>query len=109
MPVSGQIDQFESEVESLQTTGKRKAKPPPKLAHFEESLCRHRQHVLRLEQMLRLLDNKGLTVEDIVETRDMVDDYMERHEVPASFNSLPPCYSFHGVEVCAVSLGGSRD
>mmetsp|Transcript_14010 Transcript_14010/g.42303 ORF Transcript_14010/g.42303 Transcript_14010/m.42303 type:complete len:755 (+) Transcript_14010:91-2355(+) len=75
-----QIDQFESEVEGLQTTGKRKSKPPPKLAHFEESLGRHRQHVLRLEQMLRLLDNEGLSVEEVTETRDMVDDYMERNQ-----------------------------
>lgn len=77
-----QIDQFESEVEGLQTTGKRKSKPPPKLAHFEESLARHRQHVLRLEQMLRLLDNEGLSVEEVTETRDMVDDFMERNQVP---------------------------
>ena len=82
-----QIDQFESEVEGLQTTGKRKSKPPPKLAHFEESLARHRQHVLRLEQMLRLLDNEGLSVEEVTETRDMVDDYMERNQV------LPPRHS----------------
>lgn len=75
-----QVDEFESEVEGLAAT-KRGKKPPPRLAHFEESINRHRQHVLRLEQMLRLLDNESLSVEEVTETRDMVDDYMDRNQV----------------------------
>ena len=75
-----QVDEFESEVEGLAST-KRGKKPPPRLAHFEESIARHKQHVLRLEQMLRLLDNESLSVEEVTETRDMVDDYLERNQV----------------------------
>jgi Not1 N-terminal domain, CCR4-Not complex component len=74
------VDEFESEVEGLAST-KRGKKPPPRLAHFEESISRHKQHVLRLEQMLRLLDNESLSVEEVTETRDMVDDYLERNQV----------------------------
>jgi Not1 N-terminal domain, CCR4-Not complex component len=80
VPPCRQVDEFESEVEGLAST-KRGKKPPPRLAHFEESISRHKQHVLRLEQMLRLLDNESLSVEEVTETRDMVDDYLERNQV----------------------------
>ena len=82
------MDEFESEVEGLANTGKRKSKAPPKLAHFEESIVRHRQHVLRLEQMLRLLDNESLSVDEVSEAREMVDDYIERNQVPPPNQSL---------------------
>jgi len=83
------VDEFESEVEGLANSTKRKSKPPPRLARFEESIMRHRQHVLRLEQMLRLLDNESLSVEEVTETRDMVDDYLERNQVSVSVFVYP--------------------
>lgn len=76
------MEDFEAEVESLESGNKRKNKPPPKLVHYRESLDRHRKHVLRLETMLRLLDNDQLAVDDTLsETKDMLEDYLDRNQV----------------------------
>lgn len=45
-----QAENFDAEVESLQTNKKR-GKPPPRLAHAEEAAIRHRAHINRLEQV----------------------------------------------------------
>ena len=34
-----------------QKSGKKGSKPPPRIAHLEESCSRHRQHITRLEQV----------------------------------------------------------
>mmetsp|Transcript_32597 Transcript_32597/g.92416 ORF Transcript_32597/g.92416 Transcript_32597/m.92416 type:complete len:687 (-) Transcript_32597:89-2149(-) len=72
-----QIDEYEFEIETL-TSNMKKNKPPPRLAHFEESISRHKEHIRRLEQMLRLLDNETITPDDVANVKDMVDDYLER-------------------------------
>ena len=45
-------------MEGLATNMKKKGKPPPRQAHLEESIARHKAHITRLEQLLRLLDNE---------------------------------------------------
>lgn len=76
-----QIEEFEAEVEELGSSGgKKKGKVPPRVAHLEESIVRHRQHVARLEQMLRLLDNDEITSEDVENIKDLVDDYIDRNQ-----------------------------
>ena len=74
-----QVENFDAEIEQLGTM-KKKAKPPPRAGHLEESVTRHKAHITRLEQMLRLLDNEQLNPEDIEEVKDMVDDYLERNQ-----------------------------
>lgn len=54
-----QIEEFEAEAEAAATTKKGK-KPAPRVVHMEESITRHRQHIMRLEQLLRLLDNDAV-------------------------------------------------
>ena len=54
-----QIEEFEAEAEAAAGTKKGK-KPAPRVAHMEESIARHRQHIVRLEQILRLLDNDAM-------------------------------------------------
>ncbi len=40
---------------------------------------------MQLETLLRLLDNDQLNVDDTLnETRDLLDDYMDRNQVPVS-------------------------
>ena len=46
-------------MEGLANTMKKKGKPPARHAHLEESIVRHKAHIMRLEQMLRLLDNEA--------------------------------------------------
>ena len=53
-----QLEGFDAELETLQTGGgKKRGKPPPRLTHMEESISRHKAHVVRLEAIMRLLDN----------------------------------------------------
>ena len=53
-----QLEGFEAELEALGTGGaKKRGKPPPRAAHLEEAINRHRTHVGRLEGIMRLLDN----------------------------------------------------
>lgn len=54
-----QIEEFEAEAEAAATAKKGK-KPAPRVVHMEESIARHRQHIMRLEQLLRLLDNDAV-------------------------------------------------
>jgi hypothetical protein len=53
-----QTETFDAEMEGLVTGQKKKGKPPPRQAHLEESIGRHKAHITRLEQLLRLLDNE---------------------------------------------------
>jgi CCR4-NOT transcription complex subunit 3 len=59
--------------------GKAKA-IPPRVTHLEASADRHRAHVARLEQLLRLLDNEAIEVEDVEGVRELVDDYLARNQ-----------------------------
>lgn len=48
--ITTQLDGFEAEMEAL-TTGKKTKTKPPRLVHLEESAARHKDHVLKLEQV----------------------------------------------------------
>ncbi len=85
-----QIEEFEAEVEDLGSSGgKKKGKVPPRVAHLEESIARHRQHIARLEQMLRLLDNDEITSEDVENIKDLVDDYLDRSQEDPDEFAIP--------------------
>lgn len=78
-----QLEAFDAELEALQVTGgKKKGKVPPRLTHLEESARRHRDHVGRLEAMLRLLANEGLDIEDpaIEDVKALLDDFLDRNQ-----------------------------
>lgn len=76
-----EIEEFEAEVEEIsgQST-KKKAKPNPRQQHLDDSIDRHKQHITRLEQMLRLLDNDEISSDDVDMIKDLVEDYMERNQ-----------------------------
>jgi CCR4-NOT transcription complex subunit 3 len=85
-----QVEEFEAELEEAggAARGKR-GKAPPRVVHLEESIARHRAHVTRLEQLLRLLDNDEIGTEDVEGVKDLVDDYIERNqEDPSEFEAV---------------------
>lgn len=49
--------------------------------HLEESINRHKLHIIKLELVLRLLDNDELSPDEVMEVRDLVEDYVERNQV----------------------------
>lgn len=53
-----QNETFDAEMESLANNNKKNKKLPARHGHLEESIVRHKAHITRLEQMLRLLDNE---------------------------------------------------
>lgn len=62
-----QIDQYESEVESL-LAGKKKRLDRDKQERMDElrgKLDRHKFHITKLETILRLLDNDGVEVDQV--------------------------------------------
>ncbi|EIE20296.1 hypothetical protein COCSUDRAFT_58005 [Coccomyxa subellipsoidea C-169] len=78
--LTAENETFDAEMESLANNNKKKNKLPPRHSHLEESIVRHKAHVTRLEQMLRLLDNEALEPDDMTDIKEMVDDYMDRNQ-----------------------------
>ncbi|XP_008796583.2 CCR4-NOT transcription complex subunit 3-like isoform X2 [Phoenix dactylifera] len=76
--LESQIDNFEAEVEGLSV--KKGKTRPPRLTHLETSITRHRAHILKLELILRLLDNDELSPDQVNDVKDFLEDYVERNQ-----------------------------
>ncbi|CAH9061930.1 unnamed protein product [Cuscuta europaea] len=93
--LENQIDIFEAELEGL--TVKKGKTRPPRLIHLEASIVRHKAHIMKLELILRLLDNDELSPEQVNDVKDFLDDYVERNQedfdefddVDELYSSLP--------------------
>lgn len=49
--------------------------------HLETSIVRHKAHIMKLELILRLLDNDELSPDQVNDVRDFLEDYVERNQV----------------------------
>lgn len=49
--------------------------------HLETSITRHKAHIMKLELILRLLDNDELSPEQVNDVKDFLEDYVERNQV----------------------------
>ncbi len=85
-----QQEAFEAEIESLSTAKKGKQKPA-RLTHLEESAMRHKEHITKLEQVLRLLDNEAINPDDL-------------NDVKA--RAARPCARVHARTACARAHAG---
>ncbi|XP_052879746.1 uncharacterized protein LOC108465534 isoform X7 [Gossypium arboreum] len=93
--LESQIDSFEAEIEGLSV--KKGKMRPPRLTHLETSITRHKAHIMKLELILRLLDNDELSPEQVNDVKDFLDDYVERNQedfdefddVDELYSSLP--------------------
>ncbi|KAL6539840.1 hypothetical protein OROHE_011611 [Orobanche hederae] len=90
--LENQIDSFEAEIEGLSV--KKGKTRPPRLIHLETSIARHKAHIMKLELILRLLDNDELSPEQVNDVKDFLDDYVESNqedfdEFSDFYNSLP--------------------
>lgn len=52
--------------------------------HLEASIARHKAHIMKLELILRLLDNDELSPEQVNDVKDFLEDYVERNQVDHS-------------------------
>ncbi|XP_074561463.1 uncharacterized protein LOC141817727 isoform X1 [Curcuma longa] len=76
--LESQIDHFEAEVEGLSV--KKGKTRPPRLTHLETSITRHKAHIMKLELILRLLDNDELSPDQVNDVKDFLEDYVERNQ-----------------------------
>ncbi|CAA7388162.1 unnamed protein product [Spirodela intermedia] len=76
--LESQIDNFEAEIEGL-SVKKGKSKPN-RLTHLETSITRHKTHIMKLEWILRLLDNDELSPEQVNDVKEFLEDYVERNQ-----------------------------
>eukprot|EP00803_Ostreobium_quekettii_P010086 evm.model.scf_310.3 EVM.evm.TU.scf_310.3 scf_310:9187-17505(+) len=88
-----QVDEFESELESLYTAAKKGKKSPDRKNHLEDSVARHKQHITRLEQVMRCLDNETVNAEDVGDIKEMVEWYVDQNQEDFdSFAVADECY-----------------
>ena len=62
-----QIDSFEAEIESLNTSKKKKnrSENADKIEDFNNLCEKHREHVSKLETLLRMLDNDAVNISQV--------------------------------------------
>uniref|UniRef100_A0A8B9RD33 CCR4-NOT transcription complex subunit 3 n=1 Tax=Astyanax mexicanus TaxID=7994 RepID=A0A8B9RD33_ASTMX len=80
-----QVDQFESEVESLSVQTRKKKGDKEKQDRIEELkrlIERHRYHIRMLETILRMLDNDSVQVDAIHKIKDDVEYYIDSSQDP---------------------------
>ncbi|KAI5087326.1 CCR4-NOT transcription complex, subunit 3b isoform X1 [Silurus meridionalis] len=80
-----QVDQFESEVESLSVQTRKKKGDKEKQDRIEELkklIERHRYHICMLETILRMLDNDSVQVDSIRKIKDDVEYYIDSSQDP---------------------------
>uniref|UniRef100_T1IZ81 CCR4-NOT transcription complex subunit 3 n=1 Tax=Strigamia maritima TaxID=126957 RepID=T1IZ81_STRMM len=80
-----QVDQFESEIESLLAGTKKKKIDKDKQDRIDKLkiwLEKHRFHIKQLETLMRMLDNSTIDVDQIKKIRDDVEYYIESSQEP---------------------------
>ncbi|XP_028437004.1 CCR4-NOT transcription complex subunit 3a isoform X1 [Perca flavescens] len=80
-----QVDQFESEVESLSVQTRKKKGDKDKQDRIDELkrlIERHRFHIRMLETILRMLDNDSIPVDSIQKIKDDVEYYIDSSQDP---------------------------
>uniref|UniRef100_A0A8B9P5M5 CCR4-NOT transcription complex subunit 3 n=1 Tax=Apteryx owenii TaxID=8824 RepID=A0A8B9P5M5_APTOW len=80
-----QVDQFESEVESLSVQTRKKKGDKDKQDRIEglkRHIEKHRYHIRMLETILRMLDNDSILVDSIRKIKDDVEYYVDSSQDP---------------------------
>lgn len=80
-----QLDQFESELESMECTSKKKKmdkESGPRVDELKQCRERHKFHIKHLEMAMRAVDNDALAVEQIKNIKDDIEYYVESNQDP---------------------------
>ncbi len=82
-----QIDQFEAEIETLGGASKKKRKGgnsdhAEAIEEYNTHLSKHRDHVQKLETLLRMLDNDNVNINQIKDIKEDVEYYIENCQEP---------------------------
>nr|CCA18099.1 Subunit of the CCR4NOT complex putative [Albugo laibachii Nc14] len=79
--LNSQIEAFECDLERLYQ-GKGKNKNKHEIELLESTVSRHKWHVLKLEQVTRLLDNDALDSSKVDELKEDIEYYLEANQDP---------------------------
>uniref|UniRef100_A0A3B5MRC3 CCR4-NOT transcription complex subunit 3 n=1 Tax=Xiphophorus couchianus TaxID=32473 RepID=A0A3B5MRC3_9TELE len=104
-----QVDQFESEVESLSVQTRKKKGDKEKQDRIDELkrlIERHRYHIRMLETILRMLDNDSVPVDAIQKIKDDVEYYIDSCQDP-DFEENEFLYDDLDLEDIATSPSGN--
>lgn len=80
-----QVDQFESEIENVECTSKKKKMDKdsgPRIEELKQLRDRHKFHIKHLEMAMRAVDNDQLAVEKIKSIKDDIEYYVESNQDP---------------------------
>ncbi|GFR41831.1 hypothetical protein Agub_g2606 [Astrephomene gubernaculifera] len=70
------VETMEAEMEELQVTVKKRQKPPARLTALEETVGRHKDHIERLEKVLRCIDNETIQPDELGDLKEDMDCYL---------------------------------
>ncbi|KAG2452201.1 hypothetical protein HYH02_003232 [Chlamydomonas schloesseri] len=70
------VETMEAEMEELQASVKKRQKPPARLTALEETVGRHKEHVDRLEKVLRCIDNETIQPDELSDLKEDMDMYL---------------------------------
>ncbi|GLC40209.1 hypothetical protein PLESTB_000675400 [Pleodorina starrii] len=70
------VETMEAEMEELQVTVKKRQKPPARLTSLEETVGRHKDHIDRLEKVLRCIDNETIQPDELSDLKEDMDMYL---------------------------------
>ena len=71
------MEESEYELEELgQGGGKKNKKPPPRIAELEEIVGRHKEHMGRLEKVLRCIDNETIHPDELENLKTEMEMYL---------------------------------
>ncbi|GLI70979.1 hypothetical protein VaNZ11_016083 [Volvox africanus] len=74
------VETMEAEMEELQVTVKKRQKPPARLTSLEETVGRHKDHIDRLEKVLRCIDNETIQPDELSDLKEDVDLYLNTED-----------------------------
>ena len=70
----------EAEMENIRGAQKRAKEPPARVARIQDRNAAHKKHQERLEQVLRALDNEALSVDQVDQLKETIEDYLARSQ-----------------------------
>jgi len=106
-----QIDELDADIEvQLNKKGKNNTKEEAAVAHSKFLQETHRWHIMKLEQLLRKLDNDEVNIDELDDLRESVDFYVdENSREPGEFQEFDTIYEEFNLEEVEDYLAKDKD
>lgn len=71
-----QVEMMEAELEDLQGNTKKNKKPPPRMQELEDSVKCLKNHIGKLEKLLRCIDNETINSDELEQLKSDFEYYL---------------------------------